>query len=39
VGGKRIAEKLETVRATHVMHRDSLGKLRIAHEHFSVPVA
>jgi ketosteroid isomerase-like protein len=39
VGGKRIAEKLETVRATHVMHRDSFGKLRIAHEHFSVPVA
>ncbi|MGC1621121.1 MAG: hypothetical protein WA765_21715 [Candidatus Acidiferrum sp.] len=39
VGGKRIAEKLETVRATHVMHRDASGKLRIAHEHFSVPVA
>jgi ketosteroid isomerase-like protein len=39
VGSKRIAEKLETVRATHVMHRDSFGKLRIAHEHFSVPVA
>lgn len=39
VGGKRIAEKLETVRATHVMHRDGSGKLRIAHEHFSVPVA
>ncbi len=39
VGGKRLAEKLETVRATHVMHRDTSGKLRIAHEHFSVPVA
>ncbi|HLZ49602.1 MAG TPA: nuclear transport factor 2 family protein [Candidatus Acidoferrum sp.] len=39
VGSKRIAEKLETVRATHVMHRDGSGKLRIAHEHFSVPVA
>jgi ketosteroid isomerase-like protein len=39
VGGKRMAEKLETVRATHVMHRDASGKLRIAHEHFSVPVA
>jgi ketosteroid isomerase-like protein len=39
VGGKRLAEKLETVRATHVMHRDASGKLRIAHEHFSVPVA
>lgn len=38
VGGKRMAEKLETVRATHVMHRDPSGKLRIAHEHFSVPV-
>jgi ketosteroid isomerase-like protein len=38
VGGKRMAEKLETVRATHVMHRDASGKLRIAHEHFSVPV-
>jgi ketosteroid isomerase-like protein len=39
VGGKRVPEKLETVRATHVMHRDASGKLRIAHEHFSVPVA
>ncbi len=39
IGGKRLAEKLETVRATHVMHRDASGKLRIAHEHFSVPVA
>jgi ketosteroid isomerase-like protein len=39
VGGKRMAEKLETVRATHVLHRDASGKLRIAHEHFSVPVA
>ena len=38
VGGKRMAEKLETVRATHVMHRDASGKMRIAHEHFSVPV-
>jgi ketosteroid isomerase-like protein len=38
-GGKRTEEKLETVRATHVMHRDASGKLRIAHEHFSVPVA
>ncbi|MGB2590871.1 MAG: nuclear transport factor 2 family protein [Candidatus Acidiferrum sp.] len=38
VGGKRAAEKLETVRATHVMHRDPSGKIRIAHEHFSVPV-
>jgi ketosteroid isomerase-like protein len=37
--GKRAEEKLETVRATHVLHRDSSGKLRIAHEHFSVPVA
>jgi hypothetical protein len=36
---KRTAEKLETVRATHVMHRDASGKVRIAHEHFSVPVA
>jgi ketosteroid isomerase-like protein len=39
VGGKRTAEKLETVRATHVMLRDASGKLRVAHEHFSVPVA
>ncbi|HTQ59480.1 MAG TPA: nuclear transport factor 2 family protein [Candidatus Solibacter sp.] len=39
LGGKRVAEKLETVRATHVMHRDTSGKLRIVHEHFSVPVA
>ncbi|MGC1484717.1 MAG: nuclear transport factor 2 family protein [Candidatus Acidiferrum sp.] len=39
VGGKRAAEKLDTVRATHVMHRDASGKLRIAHEHFSVPAA
>jgi ketosteroid isomerase-like protein len=37
-GGKRAEEKLETVRATHVLHRDASGKLRIAHEHFSVPV-
>ena len=39
VGGKRAEEKLEVVRATHVFHRDASGKLRIAHEHFSVPVA
>jgi ketosteroid isomerase-like protein len=38
-GGKRAEEKLETVRATHVLHRDASGRLRIAHEHFSVPVA
>ena len=38
VAGKRTEEKLEIVRATHVMHRDASGKLRIAHEHFSVPV-
>jgi len=38
-GGKRAEEKLETVRATHVLHRDASGKLRIVHEHFSVPVA
>ena len=37
--GKRAEEKLEIVRATHVLHRDSSGRLRIAHEHFSVPVA
>jgi ketosteroid isomerase-like protein len=37
-GGKRAEEKLETVRATHVLHRDASGKLRVAHEHFSVPV-
>jgi ketosteroid isomerase-like protein len=36
--GKRAEEKLETVRATHVLHRDATGRLRIAHEHFSVPV-
>jgi hypothetical protein len=39
VGGKRMTEKLETVRATHVVHRDASGRPRIAHEHFSVPVA
>ena len=39
VGGKRTEEKLEVVRATHVFHRDASGKLRIAHEHFSVPVS
>lgn len=38
-GSKRSEEKLEIVRATHVLHRDSSGRLRIAHEHFSVPVA
>jgi len=38
VGGKRTEERLEVVRATHVFHRDASGKLRIAHEHFSVPV-
>jgi ketosteroid isomerase-like protein len=38
-GGKRSEEKLETVRATHVLHRDASGKFRIVHEHFSVPVA
>jgi ketosteroid isomerase-like protein len=38
-GGKRAEEKLETVRATHVLHRDASGKFRIVHEHFSVPVA
>jgi len=37
--GKRSEEKLEVVRATHVFHRDASNKLRIAHEHFSVPVA
>jgi ketosteroid isomerase-like protein len=39
IGGKRMAEKLETVRATHVVDRDASGRRRIAHEHFSVPVA
>jgi ketosteroid isomerase-like protein len=39
LGSKRAEEKLETVRATHVLHRDASGKLRIAHEHFSVPAA
>lgn len=37
--GKRIDEKLEVVRATHVLQRDDMGQLRIVHEHFSVPVA
>jgi ketosteroid isomerase-like protein len=37
-GGKRAEEKLEVIRATHVLHRDSSGKIRIVHEHFSVPV-
>jgi ketosteroid isomerase-like protein len=39
IAGKRTEEKLDTVRATHVMHRDASGKLRIAHEHFSLPAA
>ena len=38
-GGKRSEEKLDCVRATHVVHRDASGKIRIAHKHFSVPVA
>jgi ketosteroid isomerase-like protein len=38
-GGKRVEEKLELVRATHVFQRDAKGKLLIIHEHFSVPVA
>ncbi len=38
-GGKRVEEKLEVVRATHVFLRDVQGQLRILHEHFSVPVA
>src|SRR5258708_6129784 len=37
-GGKRVEEKLNLVRATHVFQRDSQGRLRILHEHFSVPV-
>src|SRR5207249_1967590 len=37
-GGKRVEEKLDLVRATHVFQRDSQGRLRILHEHFSVPV-
>lgn len=37
-GGKRVEEKLEIVRATHVFQRDAKGKLLIVHEHFSVPV-
>jgi ketosteroid isomerase-like protein len=39
VSGKKTEEKLDVVRATHVFHRGADGKLRIAHEHFSVPVA
>jgi len=39
LAGKRTEEKLDTVRATHVMHRDATGKLRIAHEHFSLPAS
>jgi ketosteroid isomerase-like protein len=38
-GGKRVEEKLEVVRATHVFLRDAQGQLRILHEHFSVPAA
>lgn len=38
-GGKRAEEKLELVRATHVLHRDAQGKMHILHEHFSVPFA
>jgi ketosteroid isomerase-like protein len=38
-GGKRAEEKLDLIRATHVFQRDGQGKLRIVHEHFSVPVA
>lgn len=38
-GGKRVEEKLDLVRATHVFLRDPQGRLRILHEHFSVPVA
>src|SRR5229473_2873841 len=38
-GGKRVAEKLDLVRATHIFQRDSQGKFRIVHEHFSVPAA
>jgi ketosteroid isomerase-like protein len=37
-GGKRVEEKLEVVRSTHVFLRDARGQLRILHEHFSVPV-
>lgn len=37
--GKRTEEKLDLVRATHVFQRDVQGKMRILHEHFSVPVA
>lgn len=37
-GGKRVEEKLDLVRATHVFQR-AHGKMLILHEHFSVPVA
>lgn len=37
--GKRAEEKLDLIRATHVFQRDAQGKMRILHEHFSVPVA
>jgi ketosteroid isomerase-like protein len=39
LGGKRVDERLEAVRATHVLKRDDTGQLRIVHEHFSIPVA
>jgi ketosteroid isomerase-like protein len=38
-GGKRVEEKLDLVRATHVFHRNAKGQLVILHEHFSIPVA
>ena len=38
-GGKRVEEKLDLVRATHVFQRDSQGRLHILHEHFSAPVS
>lgn len=38
-GGKRIEEKLSLVRATQVLHRDAAGKIRIVHEHFSLPAS
>jgi ketosteroid isomerase-like protein len=38
-GGKRGEEKLDLVRATHVLQRTAQGKMHILHEHFSVPVA
>lgn len=38
-GGKRAEEKIDLVRATQVFQRDVQGKMRIVHEHFSLPVA